>query len=94
MTNIQKTLWELPKNSKRILNYLEFQSHTLPRGEVTIAKVGKELGFSKDQMHYAMNTLREYNLVTTRPNLGKLSTKLISINADTVKRSDIKEMIL
>lgn len=94
MTNNNTNLYDLPKNSKRILYYLEFDSYALPRGEVTIANVGKELGLTKDQLKYAVNSLKQRDLVNTRPKLGNMNTHTISINADTVERSDIKEMIL
>lgn len=95
MTRLCITLWELPKNSKRILEYLEYEAHILPAGEVTIAKVTEELGLKRHQIKYAMTHLLKHSLVTKTPVVqGKMHTNQLSINADTVERSDIKEMIL
>jgi predicted transcriptional regulator len=63
-------------------------------GEVTIAEVRDKLGLSAKQMVYALGKLEELRLVNKKSALDfKMSAKYISVNADTVARSDIKEMI-
>lgn len=92
MIRLRITLNNLPTNSKRILEFLEYT--TLPAGEVTMTNVGRKLGLNYNQIRYATGYLRKLGLIKQHFALGgKMSAKLLSVNADTVARSDIKEMI-
>lgn len=87
---IRILLYYLPKNSKRMLEYLEYSAET---NNMTQTGLGRELSLNKRQTIYAMKFLRNGNLVIETPALGKMSTINISVNTDIVTRSDIKEMI-
>ena len=89
MTKLRLTLNNLPTSSKRILQLLEYSAE-----EVTMANVGRELGFTFPKVRYAVGCLRKNSLVYKRKALcGKMSETLLSVNAETVARSDIMEMI-
>lgn len=89
MIRLRLTLNNLPTNSKRILEFLEYSAE-----EVTMADVGRTLGLNSSRVIYAMGFLRKHNLVKQRRALGvKLSANYLSVNAETVARSDINEMI-
>jgi hypothetical protein len=89
MTNIRQTLKDLPKNQRRILTFLDNVVE-----DMTMATVSRQLGLNYQDVQYAVGCLRKSELVTTRQAFGvKRSAKILSVNADTVERSDIKEMI-
>lgn len=90
MTRLIITLNRLPKNSKRVLEFLEYSI----KQEVTQTEIGEQLGLNLQDVQYAVGCLRKLNLVNRRSALGgKMSATLLSVNADTVARSDIQGMI-
>ena len=97
-----RQIWKLPKNTKRILNFLYDHDDGLYESieVVTIGVVGKELGYKKNMMSYYLKPLKELQLVNIRKPLSALVTskkltndQILSVNADTVARSDIEEMV-
>lgn len=90
MIRLRITLNRLPKNSKRVLEFLEYSI----KQEVTQSEIGEQLGLNLQDVQYAVGCLRKSNLVNKRKALGvKMSATNLSVNADTVARSDIMEMI-
>ena len=98
-----RLIWKLPKNTKRILNFLYDHEDGLYTSieEVTIGTVGNMLGLKKNMMSYYLKPLKELQLIKiTKPlfilatgKTNKTNTQILSVNADTVARSDIEEMI-
>ncbi len=97
-----RQIWELPKNTKRILNFLYDHEDGLYESieVVTIGTVGNMLGYKKNMMSYYLKPLKELQLVKITKSLSALATskkytnaQILSVNADTVARSDIEEMI-
>jgi DNA-binding transcriptional ArsR family regulator len=89
MTNIRQTLKDLPKNQRRILAFLDSAIV-----DMTMTEVSKQLGLNYQNVQYATGCLRDLKLVSLRQAFGvKRSAKILFVNADTVERSDIEEMI-
>lgn len=97
-----RIIYALPKNTKRILNFLYDYQDGLYESieEVTIGTVGRELGLNKSKMSYYLKPLKNLQLVNITKPLSALETskkytndQILSVNADTVARSDIEEMI-
>lgn len=93
-----RLIYALPKNTKRILNFLYDYEDGLYESieEVTIGTVRRELGLKSNMMSYYLKPLKNLQLVNTTPALGvskHTNDQILSVNADTVARSDIEEMI-
>ncbi len=97
-----RLIYALPKNTKRILNFLYDYEDGLYKliKEVTIGTVRRELGLKPNMMSYYLKPLKNLQLVNTSKPLSALASgkkytndRILSVNADTVARSDIEEMI-
>lgn len=95
-----RLIYKLPRNSKRILNFLYNHEDGLYESieVVTSTTVRKELGLKKNMMSYYLRPLKQLQLVelSKPPALGvamNTNAQILSVNADTVARSDIEEMI-
>ena len=65
-----RLIWKLPKNTKRILNFLYNYEDGLYESieEVTIGTVGNMLGLNKGKMSYYLKPLKELQLIKiTKP---------------------------
>jgi len=94
MTNYNEiNITSLKPNSKLIMAYLDRTIDLLDdtgSDTVTQAILQRELNLSKRQVNYAMEQLRELDMVIELPVLGNMRTKTISINDSIVVRLENK----